>query len=61
MPSLTAKELTALEDTLGAEQVLVKKYRTMASSCTDQTLKNRLDAIAGRHQQHYDTLAQYLK
>ena len=61
MPNLTAKELTALEETLGAEQVLIKKYRTMASQCTDAGLKTRLENIATRHQRHYDTLISHLK
>ena len=62
MPTnLTTKELTALEETLGAEQVLVKKYRTMASQCNDAGLKSRLESIAGRHQRHYDTLISHLK
>ena len=60
MPNLTTKELTALEDLLGAEQVMVKKYRTMASQCTDNQLKSSYENIANRHQQHYDTLANHL-
>ncbi|MDR3207950.1 MAG: spore coat protein [Oscillospiraceae bacterium] len=61
MANLTTKELTALEDQLGVEQVLIKKYRTMAGQCADAGLKNRLESIAGRHQQHYDTLINHLK
>ncbi len=61
MANLTTKELTALEEQLGSEQVLIKKYHTMASQCTDPALKNRLDSIAGRHQQHYDKLISFLK
>ncbi len=61
MANLTAKELTALEDQLGFEQVLVKKYTTMASQCTDATIKSRLESIASRHKSHYDRLVSYLK
>ncbi len=61
MSNLTTKELTALEDQLGYEQVLVKKYRTMASQCNDSTIKSRLESIASRHQGHFDTLVNYLK
>jgi len=60
MAKLTTKELTALEDTLGSEQNLVKKYRTMASQCADASLRSRLESIATRHQQHYDTLLSHL-
>lgn len=58
---MTTKELTALEEQLGSEQVLIKKYRTMASQCQDVALKTKLDGIASRHQQHFDTLKGYLK
>ena len=61
MANLTTKELTALEDQLGYEQVLIKKYNTMAAQCTDTTISSRLQAIAGRHQQHYDKLVGFLK
>ena len=61
MATLTTKELTALEEQLGAEQVLIKKYRTMASSSNDTAIKTRYESIASRHQQHYDTLVNYLK
>ena len=61
MPSLTTKELTALEDQLGYEQVLVKKYRTMAGTCTDPAIKSKLESITAKHQQHMDTLIGYLK
>ncbi len=61
MANLTSKELTALEDQLGYEQVLIKKYRTMSNQCNDTALKTRLEGIASKHQQHYDKLAGFLK
>ncbi len=59
--NLTTKELTAIEDQLGIEQVLIKKYNTMAGQCTDATIKTKLTSIASRHQQHYNTLMGYLQ
>ena len=59
--TLTTKELAALEDQLGYEQVLIKKYRTMANTCSDSQIKSRLENIANRHQSHYDSLFNYLK
>ena len=35
MANLTTKELTALDDQIRHEQVLVKKYQAMACLCTD--------------------------
>jgi rubrerythrin len=61
LSNLTTKELTAIEDTLAYEQVLVKKYRTLAGTCTDAAIKSRMENIANRHQGHYDTLVNYLK
>ncbi len=59
--NLTTKELTALEEVLNSEQVLIKKYRTMANQSGDAAIKSRLENIASRHQQHYDTLVNHLK
>ena len=61
MATLTTKELTALEERLGGEQVLIKKYRTLAGQCSDAAIQTSLESMAGRHQQHYDKLLTYLK
>jgi len=61
MPSgLTSKELTCIEEQLGAEEVLVKKYKTFSSFLTDPQLKNKCVQIAERHQKHFNTLMSYL-
>ncbi|MGN1059065.1 MAG: spore coat protein [Clostridia bacterium] len=59
--NLTNKELIALEDQLGYEQVLTKKYRTFASECQDAQLKAKCNQIADKHQQHFNTLMGYLQ
>ena len=61
MPNLTCKELQALEDTLGDEQTLVKKFQAMACLCNDEKIKQDLEAIAGRHQQHANQLITFLQ
>ena len=60
MANLTSKELTALEDQLGMEQVLVKKYRSYAALTTDPQLKTKCEQIAGAHQAHYTRLLGHL-
>ncbi|GHU96465.1 hypothetical protein FACS1894208_11100 [Clostridia bacterium] len=60
MANLTTKELTALEDQLGIEQTLIKKYGAMATQCTDPALQTKLASIAGRHKKHYTTLVGHL-
>jgi len=61
MANLTSKELTALEDQLTQEDILVKKYRDMAANCTDAKLKSSMENIANRHQSHYNRLAGFLQ
>ena len=60
MQNLTARELTAIEDTLGQEMNLVKKYKMYASATTDPQLKTKCEEIATKHQNHYNTLMGHL-
>lgn len=60
MPNLTSKELSALEDQLNSEQVLVKKYRTFASGCSDPQLRTKCEQVASRHQDHFNRLMSHL-
>lgn len=61
MANLTTKELTALDDQIRHEQVLVKKYRAMACLCSDTKLQSDLNCIADKHQKHCDTLLSFLQ
>lgn len=61
MANLTAKELTALEDQIGMEKTLVKKYQAMASMCNDVQIEQCLSDIAQKHQQHANTLMTFLQ
>ena len=56
MAQITEKELSAISDLLSIEQNLVAKYRAYASIATDNALKDQYEAIAARHQRHYDEL-----
>lgn len=61
MAQITSKELSSLSDLLGAEQLLVNKYKTFASETQDAALRSKYEQIAARHQQHFDMLFSYLK
>ena len=61
MANLTAKELMALEDTIGSEQTMVKKAQAMASMCCDPQIQQSLNNFAQKHQQHADTLMSFLQ
>ncbi|MBE6592046.1 MAG: spore coat protein [Ruminococcaceae bacterium] len=56
MTQLTGKELTAINEQLEAEKVVIAKYRMYANNVQDTELKTRFEAIASRHCQHYDKL-----
>ena len=58
---MTTKELTALQEQLGEEQVITKKYRTMAKQCSDPAIRQRLETIASQHQRHFETLMGHLR
>ncbi|MDL2234238.1 spore coat protein [Ruminococcaceae bacterium OttesenSCG-928-L11] len=60
MSNLTSKELTAIEDQLGIEENLVKKYKMYAGACQDPQLKTKCEEIAAKHQSHFNTLMTHL-
>ena len=61
MANLTSTELDGLNEQLGYEDVLIKKYSTMASQCDDPQIKSTLEAISHKHQRHFDQLFTYLR
>lgn len=61
MANLTSKELSAIEDQVGQEQTLVKKYQAMATMCSDQQITQSLNDYAGKHQQHFNSLITFLQ
>lgn len=60
MATLTSKELTAIEDQLGVEENLIKKYKMYAASAQDEQIKQKCEAIACQHQTHFNTLMGHL-
>ena len=60
MANLTSNELSALEDQLNCEQVLIKKYKAYAQAASDPQIKTTCEQIAAQHKQHYDTLMGHL-
>ncbi len=61
MANLTSKELTALEDQLGMEQLLIKKYKSVAGMSSDPQIKAKCEQIASKHQEHFNKLMGHLK
>lgn len=58
--ALTEKELTAIEDQLNGEKLLVTKIKAYSQMCSDPELKQTCDTIASKHQSHYDKLLSFL-
>jgi hypothetical protein len=61
MANLTSKELTALDEQIGSEENLVKKYSAMASLCQDTKIQQDLETCAAKHREHYNTLVSFLQ
>lgn len=61
MANLTEKELMALDEQLGAEENLVKKYEAMACLCSDVKIQQDLTNSAKKHRAHYNTLVSFLQ
>lgn len=61
MPNLTAKELSAIEDQLTGEHLLVKKFQSFAAQSCDPQIKSKCEQIAAVHQKHYDRILSHLK
>lgn len=61
MANLTSKELSALEDQIGTEENLVKKYEAMACLCNDTKIQQDLNNFANKHRAHYNTLVSFLQ
>ena len=57
---LTSEELKAIEDQLGAEELVIKKLKNYSSQICDPQLKSCCDQIAAQHKKHYDTLLGHL-
>lgn len=60
MTNLSAKELTALSEQLGLEEMLVAKYTAMSNQTQDPQIKQKLSQIADKHQSHFEQLKTFL-
>ena len=58
--NLTTKELTAIEEQLGQEQVLIQKFKMYAEMTEDQQLKSSCEQIASKHEIHMNKLLKLL-
>ena len=61
MGQLSEKELAALNDLLADEELLVKKFKMLASHTNDEEIKKKYERISQHHQGHFDALYAHLK
>ena len=59
--ALTSKELTGLEDLLTQEDIIIKKYQSYSTLCTDSAIKEKFDLLVSKHSQVYSTLLSQLQ
>ena len=60
MSQLSEKELSTIKDLLSDEELLVKKFKMLASHAETEELKNKMEDIAKKHQGQFNELYQKL-
>ena len=58
--NLTTKELTAIEEQLGQEQILIQKFNMYAGMTQEQKVKDCCEQIASKHEIHKNKLLNLL-
>ena len=56
MTQLSEKELSAIKELLGEEELLIKKYQMLAEHAQTQELKSKMTEISNKHQGHFNEL-----
>lgn len=60
MSSLSAKELSAIQDLLSDEQLLTKKFQMLSEHTQDSEIKKEYLQISAKHQEHYNRILEKL-
>lgn len=61
MNQLSEKELSALNELLSEEELLVKKFKMLSEHSQDQEVKSKLEEISNKHQEHFQSLYSQLR
>ncbi len=56
MGNLSEKELSAVQDILSEEELLIKKFQMLAEHSCDPKVKAQMTQIADRHQEHFNSI-----
>ena len=60
MTQISEKELNVVKDLLSGEELLVKKFQMLAEHAQNPEVKLKMEAIAKKHQGHFDELYEKL-
>lgn len=60
MSKVSEKELSALNELLNEEELLVKKFQMLAQHTQDQEIKQKFEEISRKHQGHFNMLYEQL-
>lgn len=61
MNTVSEKELSALNDLLSEEELLIKKFKMLAEHTQDTEIKGKFEEIANKHQSHFNSLYEQLR
>ena len=53
---ISEKELSALNELLSEEELLIKKFQMLATHSTDEEVKQKFTAISNEHKEHFRSL-----
>ena len=53
---ISEKELSALNELLSEEELLIKKFQMLAQHSTDEEVKKKFTAISNEHKEHFRSL-----
>lgn len=56
MNQISDKELSALNDLLSGEELLIKKFQVLADNSTDTEMKAKFTEISNEHKDHFRNL-----
>lgn len=56
MNQLSDKELSALNDMLSGEELLIKKFQMLAEHSSDAKVKEKFTQISNEHKEHFRAL-----
>ena len=60
MDNLSEKELSAVQDILSEESLLIKKFQMLSEQSQDRAIKDHLMEISQKHQEHFNAIYSHL-